>query len=192
MDDDTNRSGPQTLDHPILTMTSAEFDEWLAREDEDPPPPSAYSLGCDGGRRGFLEAYIWRGEAALFESVNHIWNSLNAPKGAHCTLIGFMAGTGGTGRCALIRFLRKALREALDDGLVQPSSGYATIDAFHAASLDYFEASYSHYEKAVAKYAAILNGEPCQPLQTSVLLNGPWKMPDRQSCAGRSDDHSHT
>lgn len=174
MDDDTNRSGPQTLDHPIVTMTSAEFDEWLAREDEDPPPPSAYSLGCDGGRRGFLEAYIWRGEAALFESVNHIWSSLNPPKGAHCTLIGFMAGTGGTGKCALIRFLRKALRDALDDGLVQPGSGYASIDEFHSASMDYFEASYAHYERVIARYAKLMNGEKEQVVE-GLIIPGPWQ-----------------
>lgn len=158
-----------------VSLPPEEFDAWLeAQEDPDPPPPSAYSLSCDGGRQGFLEAYIWRGEAALFEAVNHMWTSLNEPKAVHCTLIGYLAGTGGTGKCALIRFLRKALREALDDGLVQPTSGYENMDAFHVASMDYFSASYAHYEKTVAIYANIMNGDPPEPTQMAEVVEGPW------------------
>ena len=34
-------------------------------EDYEPPAPSAYHLGSNEGRCGFLEAYIWRGEEEL-------------------------------------------------------------------------------------------------------------------------------
>ena len=164
-----------------VCLTPDGFAAWLQAQDEpDPPPPSAYSLGCDGGRRGFLEAYIWRGEAALFEAINHMWKSLNEPKGAHCALIGYMAGTGGTGKCALIRFLRKALREALDDGLMQPTSGFADIHEFHAASMEYFRASYSHYQKTVAKYARIMNGEQPDVAPEPKVIKGRWAANARQ------------
>jgi hypothetical protein len=169
-----NRPGTPTAPVNYLGMTDEEFDAWLAEEDPEPPPPSAYSLVCDGGRRGFLEAYIWRGEAALFEAVNHMWDSLNPPKAVHCALIGLMAGSGGTGKCALIRFLRKGLREALDDGLVQPTSGYGDIHEFHAASMTYFEASYAHYLNAVQKYADLMNGGPDDVPHKCLVIHGPW------------------
>src|SRR4051812_6946606 len=82
MHDDTGREVGPSGDPEIawaLSLPLEEFRAWLDSLDEDPPPPSAYPLSTDEGRRGFLEAYIWRGEAALFESVNHIWKLLNAP-----------------------------------------------------------------------------------------------------------------
>lgn len=153
-----------------LDVTAPEDDE-----DFDPPPPSAYPLCTNKGRCGFLEAYIWRGEEAMFEAVNHIWNQLLPPKAARCTLIAHAAGTGGTGKKALINFLRKALRESLDDGLVQPSSGYDSIDTFHAASMDYFANSYAHYEQTIAKYANLMNGDAPDVTDDAEVIQGPWK-----------------
>ena len=164
--------------HPILSMTEEEFSAWLAEEEPDPPPPSAYPLNSNQGRCGFLEAYIWRGEVALFESVSHIWHSLNEPKNARCIGIGLAAGTGGSGKWALARFLRRALRESLDYDGTQPwSRDYSTLDEFHAASMDYFAADYAHYERAVQKYADILAGQPERhaPHRFNVLI-GPWAM----------------
>ncbi len=143
--------------------------------DEDPPPPSAYPLCTDEGRRGFLEAYIWRGEAALFESVMHIWNSLNPPKAYRCLLVGAAAGTGGSGKDALVPFLRKALREALDDGLIQPTGeGCADIHEYHKVSMDFFAASYNHYEKTIQKYADLLNGGAPDVSPEATVIEGPW------------------
>jgi len=143
-------------------------------DDFEPPSPSAYPLCSNEGRCGFLEAYIWRGEAALWESVNHIWNQLLPPKAERCTAIGLAAGTGGTGKAALIPFLRRALRESLDDGLVQPGPEFTDIHEFHAASMDYFAASYAHYEKTIQKCADLINGGS-EAIPNAEVIEGPWK-----------------
>lgn len=148
---------------------------WLDDDEFEPPMPSAYALCTNEGRCGFLEAYIWRGEDVIWEAVNHIWNSLNPPKALRCTLIGAAAESGGAGKAALINFLRKALREALDDGLIQPTSGYPDIGAFHAASMDYFAASYAHYEKTIVKYASMMNGDAEAHAPAGSVIVGPWK-----------------
>ena len=59
---------------PLANMGNMEGD--VLDDDFEPPAPSAYPLGTNDGRCGFLEAYIWRGEDALWESVNHIWHQL--------------------------------------------------------------------------------------------------------------------
>jgi hypothetical protein len=160
---------PASLSH--LEPVAAVDDD----EDFDPPPPSAYPLCTNEGRCGFLEAYIWRGEAALWESVNHIWNQLLEPKAQRCTMVGAAAGTGGTGKKALIPFLRRALRESLDDGLIQPGSEYSDIHEFHAASMDYFAASHAHYEKTVQKYSNLMNGGPEDAVPATEVIYGPWE-----------------
>jgi hypothetical protein len=145
-------------------------------------------LCSNDGRCGFLESYIWRGEPALFEAVSHIWDSLNEPKTERCILIGFASGTGGSGKWALAKFLRRALREALDDGLTPPwvRHSYPDLDAFHAAAMGYFDASFRHYERTIQKYGDILNGEPGRHAPVPMnLIQGPWprlaRGHDRQS-----------
>ena len=130
-------------------------------EEFEPPPPNAYPLCTKEGRCGFLEAYIWRGEEALFEAVNHIWNELRQPRALRCTLMGQAAGTGGTGKKALIPFLRRALREALDNNIPQPwDNQYPDMDVFHEAAMVFFQADNEHYEKTIQKYADLMNGGP--------------------------------
>lgn len=157
-------------------MSLEEFNAWLAELDQDPPPPSAYPLCSNEGRCGFLEAYIWRGEVALFEAVNHIWNSLNEPKNLRCIYIGMAAGTGGSGKWALAKFLRRALRAALDYEGTQPwGPDYATIEEFHEASMRYFDADHAHYLNMVQKYADILHGEPGRHASPpDNIVAGPW------------------
>ena len=79
---------------PLANMGNMEGD--IFDDDFEPPAPSAYPLGTNDGRCGFLEAYIWRGEDALWESVNHIWHQLAEPKALRCTMIGLAAGKGGS------------------------------------------------------------------------------------------------
>ena len=161
---------PASLGHLDPVATVDDDDEF------EPPPPSAYPLCTNEGRCGFLEAYIWRGEEALFEAVNHIWNQLRPPKAYRCTLIGVAAGTGGTGKKALTAFLRRALRAALDDDLPQPwGKQYADIDAFHEAAMGYFAASHSHYETMIQKYANLLNGDVPNATDDAEVIQGPWK-----------------
>jgi hypothetical protein len=175
---DLTEAGPPTPANDTLESIGF-FDSGCTDDDDlevhDPPPPSAYLLCTNEGRCGFLEAYIWRGEAALWESVNHIWSQLRPPKDVRCTNMAIAAGTGGIGKKALVPLLRRALREALDNDLVQPHiKDYPDIDAFHQASMAYFADDYGLYEKAVQKYADIINGGPEQPAPEGVVIEGPW------------------
>jgi hypothetical protein len=152
----------------------------IAYEDPDPPTPSAWPLGSNEGRCGFLESYIWFGEVKLFEAVNHMWNSLREPKKLLSIHIGMYAGTGGSGKWALAKFLRRALRETLDyEGPAPWGQPYADIHEFHEAAMDYFAADRAHYERSIQKYADILNGEPGrhQPPSRPMVLVGPWIAP---------------
>lgn len=173
MNDYTEMSPSDALKLPI-----DEFKLWItAQDDPDPPTPSAYPLHSNEGRCGFLESYIWFGEEKLFEAVSHIWDLLNEPKNVRCIYIGTHAGTGGSGKWALAKLLRRALREALDDGLAQPDwLPGQTLHDFHAASMAYFAASYAHYERTVQKYADILGGEPGRhDLHSAHVIKGPWR-----------------
>lgn len=159
----------------VSALSAEEFAASLAEDDDDPPAPSAYPLHTNEGRCGFLEAYIWRGEVALFEAVSHIWSLLNEPKNLRCILIGYAARTGGSGKWALAMFLRRALRHSLDYEGEPPWGQYDDVDELHLAAKAYFAASYSHYELMIQKYADILGGEPgARRPSTSKILPGPW------------------
>ena len=125
----------------------------------------------------FSESYMWRGEVALFESVTHIWKLLNQPKDARCIGIGLAAGTGGTGKWALAKFLRQVLHDALHNDIRPPwGQKFGSLDGTHNAAMSYFEADYAHYERAVQKYADILGGEPRRHASLeSQLIQGPWR-----------------
>ena len=103
-----------------------------------------------------------------------IWHSLNEPKNLRCISIGIAAGTGGSGKVALAKFLRRALRESLDyDGTWDQPFG--SIDEFHKAAMSYFDSDFAHYERTIQKYADILNGEPGRHyVHTAKLIIGPW------------------
>jgi len=144
-------------------------------DDYEPPMPSAYPLCTNEGRCGFLEAYIWRGEEVLWESVNHMWNELCEPKALRCTAIGLAAGTGGSGKKALIPFLRRALDEAINHDLTQPTiDDYPDIHAFHEASMAFFAADYALYQKAIQKFADLMNGGP-DNAPVGIVIEGRWK-----------------
>ena len=169
----------EMISDEALALPKEEYQLWVEAQ-EDPPMPrvSEWPLGSNEGRCGFLESYIWFGEAALFEAVNHMWNSLEEPRKLRCIYIGMYAGTGGSGKWALAKFLRRALREALDyDGTPPWGKQYADIHEFHQVAMDYFAADYAHYERTIQKYADILNGEPGRHEQHSArLIRGPWLL----------------
>ena len=156
-------------------LAPEDYRAWLDWEPER-PPISSFALCTNEGRVGFLEEYIWRGEEALFEAVTILWDQLCEPKANRCFGIGLAAGSGGTGKWALAKFLRKALREALDHDYVQPCGyDYPDIHTFHTASMEFFAASYDHYERAVQKYADLLVTHPFgNAPRACKLIKGPW------------------
>src|SRR5438309_475383 len=138
-------------DKPNWPFSDEEWAEVLA-DPPDPPPPSAYPLGTNEGRCGFIESYMWRGEDALFESVNHAWNSLSEPRAIKCIYIGIYAGTGGSGKWALAKVLRRALREYLDYNPTPPwGQEFGSLDRLHEAAMNYFDSDWAFYQRTVQK-----------------------------------------
>lgn len=162
-----------------INLPPEEFAAWLAWEPER-PPISSFALHTNEGRVGFLEEYIWRGDEALFEAVNVLWDQLCDPKPERCFGIGLAAGTGGTGKWALAKFLKRALRESLDYDCPQPcGKDYPSIHEFHQASMEYFAADRAHYERTVQKYADLLVADPFGAhVPKCKILPGPWADAD--------------
>jgi hypothetical protein len=158
--------------------------EWVMWEPEV-ATPSAWPLGSNEGRCGFLEAFIWYGEEKLFEAVNHAWNSLSEPKAIKCVYIGMYAGTGGSGKWALAKMLRQALREWLDyDGHPPWEQPVTDIDQYHRAAMDFWAAEEVYHQRVIQNYADILNGEPGRhsPVRSQVI-QGPWAaLTDNRPC----------
>jgi hypothetical protein len=151
------------------------FQEWLNYEPEV-PGPSTYHLGSNEGRCAFFDSFIWYGEEKLFEAVNHAWNSLSEPRALKCIYIGMYAGTGGSGKWALAKMLKQALREWLDyDGTPPWLQPLEDIHQFHQAATDFWAAQEVYHQTVIQKYADILNGEPGRhgPIRSTVIA-GPW------------------
>lgn len=87
---------------------------------EPPPEPdpilplNAYNLSQSEGRFAFLWAlYNDYQEDGLLMAVNHIWDCLDKPRGLRCALMAQKVGKTGTGKRALMRFIKRFLDETL-------------------------------------------------------------------------------
>jgi hypothetical protein len=127
----------------------------------EPPPAdlTAFVLCNAEHRQEFLYQYCAQGEPALFTAVAHIWDSLAEPRELRCTLIGAACAAGGTGKMALVLMLRKLLAECLYDEEPMPRSDqFDDIDAWHQATMGYFEGDEQRMRIVCARYAGILDG----------------------------------
>ena len=158
----------------LLSMSIEELQAWAS--DERPIPFKLFPLHTNEGRYAFLEEYIYWGNERLFEAVSHIWGLLNDPREARCSAIGLAAGTGGTGKWALAKFLKKALRSALESPTRMPSPEGKDLYSYHSAAMAFFEADRRHYQKAVQYFADILGGQDNSRTSPpdAKLLFGPW------------------
>jgi len=76
---------------------------------------------------------------------------------------------------ALIPFLRKALRDALDNDIPQPwGEQYPDLYTFHQAAMAFFQADHQHYAKMIQKYADLMNGDAPDSKHEPQLIAGPW------------------
>ena len=184
------------LDYSSMTDEMAselppeQYLEWCNYEPEV-ATPSAWPLGSNEGRCGFVEAFCWFGEEVLFEAVNHAWNSLSEPRAMKCIYIGMYAGTGGSGKWALAQMLRQALREYLDyEG--SPPWGQPDLDIhqFHAAAMEFWAVQRTYHQRVCQKYADILNGEPGrhQVQMDGEVIVGPWRALTNSCSAPSSID----
>jgi hypothetical protein len=162
----------------ILAMSPEELQAW-ASEEPQPIPFKTFPLCTDEGRKAFLEEYVFWGNDRIFEAVSHIWDSLVEPKTLRCIGIGLVAGTGGTGKAALAKFLKKALRAALANPEPMPwGPDYPSLDEYHEAAMRYFASDRDYYERAIQHYADLLVAKAGQPKlpppRLGKVLVGPW------------------
>ncbi len=165
---------------------------WLDDDDDfDPPTPSKYPLHTNEGRCGFLESYIWFGEVALFEAVSHLWALMAEPKDLRCIGIGIYAGTGGSGKWALAKFLRRALRESLDYEAPKPwDQQHADIQRSTRPRWTISPQTSPTTKRAIQKYADLLVGEPGRhSIHSAQVIPGPWvALPPIHDCLGDQAD----
>ena len=166
---------PKSVDPRAMSL--AELAAWAM---EDPPaiPLHHFPLHSDAGRQGFLREFYNVGAGALFAAFSHVWASLADPAAARCTAMGLAAGTGGTGKAALVAVLTRFLNAALAGITPIPAGeGFANLDEWHRAAMQTFDADERHLRELLKTYSAILNGDPAPKTAanpTSQLLAGPW------------------
>ena len=160
----------------LQKLSPEEVAEWYAWEPE-PIPLTSFRLHSEEGRQAFLREFYNVGWDWLFQAVNHVWSSLAAPKALRCTRMGAVAGTGGTGKSALVKVLAKFLHEALESITpIPPRADYDNLEAWHEASMLTWHTDEARLQILLQTYANILNGsllERTSP-QSGQILPGPW------------------
>lgn len=135
----------------------------IASGEWEPPtiPLHLFPLRTEKGRRGFLRELYNVGYPALFEGVHHVWNSLCAPRAYRCTLMGVHSGSGGGGKIGLVNTLQQFITEGLATIHPIPSSDlYETLEEWHHAAMATYDDDERDLKLVIARYAAILNGQP--------------------------------
>ena len=122
-------------------------------------PITSFYLGNEQQRQEFLWQYYAQGDAVLFAAVNHIWNSLDGNRAAHCALVGSLSGTGGSGKAALALTLQLFLNECLDFNDELPRlDDFPDVDSWHVACLKCWDDDAAHARAQCKRYAAYLDG----------------------------------
>lgn len=162
------------------TMTLEEIAAW-AMEEPEAIPLHLFPLHCDAGRQGFLREFYNVGEGAIFAACSHVWASLAAPQAARCTAMGLAAGTGGTGKKALLAVLQKFLGEALAiNNPIPACAGFTSLDEWHQAAMRTFAQDEQELVVLLKTYSAVLDGEPAPkrtPRRWGKVVAGPWLLP---------------
>lgn len=168
-----------TTSDDLRKMTPEELAAWAEWEPE-PVPLTSFPLGSEEGRKAFLREFYGVGWDWLFLAVSHVWDSLAEPQAVRCTLMGIAAGTGGTGKKALIKVLAKFLTEALEPlASLPPRADYDSLEAWHLAAMATWQTDEARLCELLTIYADILDGKShkeTSPLPGQILL-GPWAAP---------------
>lgn len=156
-------------------MTVEEIEAWI---EANSPPLTAFSLDNHEGRLGFLRELFMRGYPALFEGVSHLWKYLEEPKAQRCFGIGLAAGTGGTGKAALVKFLAKMIDEGLKTfSSIPPIDRYPSLDAWNEAVKQGYRDDEAKLSVLLNKYAQLLVANPFDSAATirfGHVIQGPW------------------
>ncbi len=148
-------------------------------------PLNAYNLSQPEGRFAFLWAlYNDYQEDGLLMAVNHVWDCLDTPRSLRCALMAQKVGKSGTGKQALMRFLKRFLGETLYEFEVPDlpnREAYLHFDEWNDACLEHFDRLNKRMSRIVARYETILDGREPQDDQLvpkHALIKGPWTVAD--------------
>ena len=169
------------LPEPTLGYEDIPLAYLLPTAPEPPTPLSAYNLAQPEGRFAFLWAlYNDYQEDGLLMAASHVWNCLDTPRGLRCALMAQQVGKAGTGRKALVRFLKRFLQETLHEFEVPnlpDRQAYDSFEAWNDDCLAHFDDLTARMSKIIARYEAILDGrEPkdVRPAAQGLVIRGPW------------------
>lgn len=144
-------------------------------------PLNAYNLAQPEGRFAFLWAlYNDYQEDGLLMAANHVWNCLDTPRSLRCALMAQKVGKAGTGRKALVRFLKRFLEETLYEFEVPDlpdRQAYDSFESWNDDCLAHFDDLNARMSKIIARYEAILDGRDSanvQPAPKGLVIVGPW------------------
>ena len=149
----------------------------LSAMNPDPDIPSlrTFDLSSEGGRMAFLWT-LWESyqESGLLMAVNHVWDSLAAPRTRRARVMAEALGLPGGGKHALLQVLSNFLHEvtcdiAMDD--LPPREAYPDFDAWNVAALAVFDRFHADWEQVARRYEALLDGRPL-PARPVVHLSG--------------------
>lgn len=151
---------------------------------DGPPLLSTFYLGTEEGRVEFLYVLYEHYQAdGLLLAVNHIWNSLEKPRGVRCAQMAQKVGKTGTGRRALVRFVKSFLDETLyelDVPDLPVRDEYSSFEAWNEDCLSMFRKIETDLSTVIYRYAAIMDGQdavtgsPPPPAKTGTVIKGPW------------------
>lgn len=160
----------------------------------EPPPESdpvlplnAYNLSQPEGRFAFLWAlYNDYHEDGLLTAVNHVWDCLDKPRSLRCALMAQKVGKTGTGKRALMRFIKRFLDETLYEFEVPDlpdREAYQNFEGWNDACLRHFDDLNKRMSKIIARYEAILDGRDPEhelPIPKGIVIKGPWLSQGRK------------
>jgi len=150
--------------------------------DED-SPLNEYDLSTAEGRLRFLWAlHFDYQEQGLLMAVNHVWDSLGAPKATRCEAMAGRLGLRGRGKTALRHVLERFLQETLyelpvDD--VPSMADFPDFESWNAVCKEIFQRADAAYSEIARRYEALLDGRepelPVPPPPLGRLIKGPWR-----------------
>ena len=138
---------------------------------QTPETPSlrTFDLATQGGRMAFLWT-LWESyqEAGLLMAVNHLWDSLAAPRPLRARAMAASMALPGHGKQALWQVLSRFLHEAnhdiaMDD--LPPREAYPDFESWNLAAVAVFDRFHQQWSGIASRYEAVIDGrEPSAPV----------------------------
>ena len=172
----------EAVESPAVSESTATAESASLDESED-LRLNQHDLSTREGRMSFLWAlHFDYQKQGLLMAVNHVWDSLGAPKATRCEAMAARLGLRGRGKTALRHLLERFLEQTLDELPVEdlPSmADYPDFEGWNAVCRDIFQRADEAYGAIARRYEAILDGRepelPPPPPPSGRLITGPWR-----------------